>query len=172
MFAKKAAISFRGIQLLERSDHDWRRSSMKKVAGALGLPPAGIDMLMEQFMAQHEDSVMATSVRIRSDGVKSWPLHLFTFVDSFRSAPSESAVASTPLEALDVKIRALLASTVEMLCAEQTVSIPEWCYGVRCLRQPWFVAGVESLKATALVESPVRFRKRNIFVLGNFLDRA
>jgi hypothetical protein len=34
------------------------------------------------------------------------------------------------------------------------------------------VAGRESLKAMALVESPVWFRRRNIFVLGNFLDRA
>jgi hypothetical protein len=31
---------------------------------------------------------------------------------------------------------------------------------------------VESLKATALVESPAPFRKRNIFVLGNFLSRV
>jgi hypothetical protein len=43
---------------------------------------------------------------------------------------------------------------------------------VEALDSPWFVAGIENLKASALVESPVRFRKRNIFVLANFLERA
>jgi hypothetical protein len=40
------------------------------------------------------------------------------------------------------------------------------------LPRPWFVAGVENLKATALVESPLPFRRNNVFVLGNFLSRA
>jgi hypothetical protein len=40
------------------------------------------------------------------------------------------------------------------------------------LPDPWFVAGIENLKASALVESPVQFRRNNIFVLGNFLSRA
>jgi hypothetical protein len=40
------------------------------------------------------------------------------------------------------------------------------------LPAPWFVAGVENLKASALVESPVQFRRNNVFVLGNFLARA
>ncbi|NCO37375.1 MAG: hypothetical protein COZ06_23865 [Armatimonadetes bacterium CG_4_10_14_3_um_filter_66_18] len=40
------------------------------------------------------------------------------------------------------------------------------------LPEPWFVSGIENLKATALVESPTHFRKRRIFVLGNFLERA
>jgi hypothetical protein len=31
---------------------------------------------------------------------------------------------------------------------------------------------VENLKASALVESPVHYRKRKIFVLANFLERA
>jgi hypothetical protein len=30
---------------------------------------------------------------------------------------------------------------------------------------------MESLKATALVESPLPYRRNNIFVLGNFLTR-
>jgi hypothetical protein len=37
---------------------------------------------------------------------------------------------------------------------------------------PWFVSGMESLKAIALVESPLPFRLRKIFVLENFLSRV
>jgi hypothetical protein len=40
------------------------------------------------------------------------------------------------------------------------------------LSEPWFVSGMENLKASALLESPLPFRRNNVFVLGNFLSRA
>jgi hypothetical protein len=40
------------------------------------------------------------------------------------------------------------------------------------LEEPWFVTGIENLKAMAIVESPVFFRRRLIFVLENFLSRV
>lgn len=67
---------------------------------------------------------------------------------------------------------ALLASTVECLCDELHLKTPEWIMDVPALKEPWFVAGVENLKAMAIVESPVYFRRRLIFVLENFLDRV
>lgn len=171
-FARKASLSFRGLQLMERQEHDWRLSSIRKVAGALDLPVNGIDMVLRHFLEQDRDSVMMVSIRVSTDGPASWPLHLFNFVDAFRSSRNESLVKAPPLQMPDGKVRSLLASTVETLCADLKIAIPEWCHGVGGLTEPWFVARVESLKSMALVESPVRFRKRNIFVLGNFLDRA
>ena len=171
-FASKALISFRGLQLLEEQEHDWRYSSIMKIATAMNLPASGIDMVLKRFLEQDQDSVMMVSIRIQAEGFNSWPLHLFNFVDAFRSAPGESLVHVPPMEGMTDALKCLITSTVETLCAESQTTIPEWCYGVRGLREPWFVAGIESLKAMALVESPVQFRKRNIFVLGNFLDRA
>ena len=165
-------MSFRGVQLLESEEHDSRVSSIKKIAEALNLPGKGIDMVIRHFLEQESDSVMMVSIRTHFGGPASWPLHLFNFVDAFRSAPAVSLVQAPPVLELDGTLRSLLASTTETLCAERRIDIPEWCYGVRGLKEPWFVSGVENLKAMALVESPVRFRKRNIFVLGNFLDRA
>jgi len=49
---------------------------------------------------------------------------------------------------------------------------PWWANRPLVLAEPWFVSGMENLKATALVESPVQFRRNNVFVLGNFLSRA
>ena len=49
---------------------------------------------------------------------------------------------------------------------------PAWAAGCHFLPEPWFVSGVESLKATALVEAPLAFRRNNVFVLGNFMSRA
>ena len=172
MLARKASLSFRGLQLLEKDARDWQISSMKKIAAALQLPAQGLDLVISGFLNQDKYSVMITSIRILQDGDDSWPLHLFNFVDTFRATPMERLVQSPPVQDLDEKAKCLIASTTETLCADAGVSIPEWCRGIRGLREPWFVAGIENLKAIALTESPVRFRKRNIFVLGNFLDRA
>ena len=100
-----------------------------------------------------------------------WRVPFMDFVDEFRrTKPSVSL--QEPLGSQDERIDALLASTIEYLCVEQGVSVPAWVWNVPACRDPWFVSGVENLKAIALVESPVYFRRRKIFVLENFLDRC
>jgi hypothetical protein len=106
------------------------------------------------------------------EGEESWKGWLFEFVDDFRKEPSRAMMAEAPPVGLPDRLRCLLASTVEALCAQQGWHPPAWCATVTALATPWFVAGVENLKASALVESPAMFRKRNLFVLGNFLSRA
>lgn len=171
-FARMASLSFRGMQLLEEEGHNWRVESMRKVMSAVHLPRAGIDVLLAHLLGQNSDSVMVASIQILSDGFASWPLHLFNFVDAFRSSRDEALVRAAPVDIAPRRIRALLASTTETLCDEMGIISPAWCAGIPALPEPWFVAGVESLKAMALIESPVQFRKRNAFVLENFLDRA
>jgi hypothetical protein len=102
----------------------------------------------------------------------SWKVHLFDLVDRFRRDRDTRLIESGPIADLDGRLLALLASTVETLCDECGAPPPSWCRGILALARPWFVSGIENLKAMALVESPVRFRTRNIFVLGNFLSRA
>ncbi len=103
---------------------------------------------------------------------ESWKLWLGEFVDEFRRQANLQLVAEPPPPELPAQLRSLLASVVEALCAERGLPAPGWCQHVPPLPVPWFVAGMESLKAMALVESPAQFRQRNIFVLGNFLSRA
>jgi transcriptional regulator with XRE-family HTH domain len=170
--AKKAALSFKGLQLMEKQGHDSKLSSLQKLATALGLPAGGIERVVHDFFSLHPDSIQAAALRIREDGFESWPLHLMNFVDAFRVTKDVTLVQSAPTYGLDARLSALLASTVEFLCMEQELSIPGWCAGVEPLGDPWFVSGMESLKATALMESPVYFRKRNIFVMADFLDRV
>ena len=52
------------------------------------------------------------------------------------------------------------------------ISPPKWAQSMTALNKPWFVSGMESLKASALLESPLGFRAKNIFVHENFLERA
>jgi hypothetical protein len=167
-----AGLSFRGLQMMEQTEHNWRRSSMERVAEALHLPSNGIDLLINRFIEQPEDSVMIASIAVVRDGFRAWPLHLFNFVDAFRKQPRHALVEFPPVPEADRRIRCLFTSTVEAICPEVRIPTPEWCRGIGGLDEPWFVSGIESMKAMALVESPLPYRARNIFVLGNFLDRA
>ena len=170
--ARHAGVSFRSLQMIEAGQTDPRLSSLVKIASALGTPAPVVQAELDRLVSENPDSVIGISRRISADGDASWKLWLFEFVDAFRRSPSEELVAHPPAAETSDRIRCLLASTVEALCAEGRLPAPWWCAGAGILPAPWFVAGVENLKALALVESPAHFRKRNIFVLANFLARA
>jgi hypothetical protein len=61
---------------------------------------------------------------------------------------------------------------VVQLSQEAGVDPPPWALRDHFLDRPWFVAEMDSLRAMALVESPLAFRRNHIFVLGNLLARA
>jgi hypothetical protein len=108
--------------------------------------------------------------RISADP-KNWCVYLMDFVDDFRHHRDPRAV-SEPFAPSDPKLDALLASTAEALCDEVRIEAPEWLARVPACPEPYFVGGLENLKAIAIVESPLRFRIRKIFVLDNFLSRV
>jgi transcriptional regulator with XRE-family HTH domain len=170
--AKKARISFKGLQLLESPGHDARLSSLQKIAEGLGLPRHGPVRAAAWNLSMDPGSLEAASSWILQDGPRSWSLHLFNFADSFRTRASGALVEAPPLPGLEPRLQALTASLVEALCDEAKLPRPWWTLGVPALETPWFPSETENLKASALVESPVPFRKRNIFVLANFLQRA
>jgi transcriptional regulator with XRE-family HTH domain len=67
---------------------------------------------------------------------------------------------------------AYLAAVAEHLAMRNNLSIPAWVNGPdRFLRTPFFPAGLDSLKAICLLESPSAFRRRMIFVDADPLSR-
>lgn len=102
---------------------------------------------------------------------QNWVVYLMDFVDDFRYYRQITAIAE-PFVLTNPKIDALLASSTEYLCAELGIEIPPWLSTVPSSPEPWFVSGLENLKAITLVETPVWFRVRKIFVLENFLSRV
>jgi hypothetical protein len=98
-----------------------------------------------------------------------WLDHLMSFVHNFRSEKDIGAVEE-PFVHSDDRVDAILASTAEYLCDELGEKPPPWLDKVAAPKDPWFVAGVDSLMARAIVESPLRFRIRKIFVLESFLN--
>ena len=170
--ARRAEVSFGALQRLEWGKIDPRWSTLARVAAALGYSRRGLERVLGRHLEAGADSVAETSLRVALEGEGSWPLWLFNFVDAYRKTGDAALISLPPAEECGPRPRALFAAAVETLCAERGAAAPAWCRGVAPLEEPWFPSGVENLKASALAESPAHFRKRGIFVLGNFLDRA
>lgn len=102
---------------------------------------------------------------------KWWKIPLMDFVDDFRYHKDPAAIAD-PFGLSDERKDAVLASVIETLCDELDIAIPSWLSKVPACREPYFMSHMENLKAISLVETPVRFRLRKIFVLENVLHRV
>ena len=170
--AELAGVSFGTVQLIESGTHSPNLKTLSKILRALGFAKNGLTSVIEEYLSSKSDSIVEISHRINYSKESSWKIWLFNFVDAFRRNPHAGLAAAPPDPNTGHKIQALLASSVESLCAETGIDIPWWCAGIPPLDNPWFVSETENLKATALTESPAHFRKRNIFVLDNFLNRA
>lgn len=170
--ARRAGLSFRGVQLLETRGHDARLSSLERVALALGLPRTQIRRAVADALSEPPDSLFCASVRILEDGEPSWRRHFMDCVDEVRRSGSAAALKTPATPELPEPLRAMAAGIAETLAEECGFVAPGWTRSIGPLADPWFVAGYENLKATAIVESPVAFRSRNVFVLANFLERA
>lgn len=115
-------------------------------------------------------TVAETKIKVKEDP-KWWKIPLMDFVDDFRRNQNLTAI-QTPFAMDDERFDALFASVIESLCDEMKIPIPGWLDAVPACRDPYFVSGIENLKAAAIVESPVRFRIRKVFVMENFLSRV
>jgi hypothetical protein len=108
-----------------------------------------------------------------SDGEPFDPL-LREFLDTFYVADLSAmavAIAVAPREITPIH-DAYLAAVAEHLARKYELAIPPWVESPqRFLEKPFFAGGLESLKAILLVESPIAFRRRQIFVSANALSR-
>lgn len=171
-FARKAGISYKSLQLVEGAHHDVRLSTLTKIARAFHYPQNVFKSYLSKFFELPHDSITMISRQMVETRSPDWKILLFNFVDAFRKKRESKYICEPPSEGLSPPIKAVLASTTESLCGELGLDVPWWCASVEPLPEPYFVAGVENLKALSLVEAPAHFRKRNVFVLQNFLDRV
>ena len=100
-----------------------------------------------------------------------WVVPLMDFVDEMRRSRDPELIR-VPFRLDNERLDAILASTIESLCNELGMEVPDWVWDVPVCSHPWFVSGVENLKAICIAESPAFFRRRKIFVLENFLSRV
>ena len=103
-------------------------------------------------------------------------IKIANFVDEFRRASHGQKLKMVEKPSLHFKKRiqnSYFAACVEYLCLESHIPMPGWINKKQYfLKEPFFAGGLESLKAFLLVESPLSFRRRNIFVSENALKRV
>lgn len=100
------------------------------------------------------------------------------FLDDWRRAPvaeRTALVATPPRSAADDTGRwvALLAASVEWLCARDGLPFPDWTGDpAHRLPDPWFLYPGWRLRAWQLADTPAPFKARNIFGGDRILDRV
>jgi hypothetical protein len=106
-------------------------------------------------------------------------LALGDFLDRFYAHPAPESLEQEPRRLAaegerEGEVRdAYLAATAEWLAMKFGFPTPEWAKEpTRALRRPWFAVPYAGFRATLLLESPISFRCRNLFVTENALTRA
>jgi len=112
-------------------------------------------------------------------GGEPFDLCLANFLDGFYADPSEAPLCEAPallaarFGELGRVQDAYLAATAEELARRFHLPVPAWTVGEeRVLHRPWFASPLAALRAVLLLESPVSFRARNLFVSENALTRV
>jgi hypothetical protein len=118
--------------------------------------------------------VTLQQVAVRTLGGEPFDPLLSEFLDVFYGGDSEMmvrAISGVPAR-IDAVHDAYLAAVAEHLALRFGLPVPEWVEEPhRFLAKPFFAGGLETLKAILLVESPLAFRRRQIFISANALSR-
>ena len=119
------------------------------------------------------DSI-AEIARRAAAGVQAFDFAVREFLDCWQTmdeAAKRRAILAEPCHVKPVQ-DAYLAALAEHLAEMDQLPVPVWCeQSGRFLDTPFFAGGLQSLKATLIVESPPAFRRRLIFISANALSR-
>ncbi len=110
---------------------------------------------------------------------ESFDLCLANFLDEFYASPGADALSKSPrlLEPIFGELGgiedAYFAAVAEELARKYALPFPDWTgEEERKLHRPWFASDLAALRPILLLESPVGFRSRNLFVSANALSRV
>ncbi len=128
---------------------------------------------MMRAPSRHDRPHSLDEVAERARSGQSFDAGLREFLDEFYTHPeSRQEMISDEPCAVGVVQDAYLAAVAEYLAECWRLCCPDWVHGERrFLHRPFFAGGLQDLKATLLVESPVAFRRRMLFVGRDVLDR-
>lgn len=82
------------------------------------------------------------------------------------------AVSDAQLSGLSPHLQNYVAAMVEQAAHQKGLSAPGWTADVPALERPWFAVDLRSLRPHLLKESPVPFKRRNLFVDAGVGDRV
>ncbi len=95
------------------------------------------------------------------------------FYDKADWPTRERMVSPRPSSSGSPRYDAMLAGIVEYACATHRVLAPLWVNDSEFfLEEFWFVSGMRSLYADAIVHSPISFKRRGVFLTQGALTYA
>lgn len=108
-----------------------------------------------------------------------WRECIANWLDDFYTAPSDEErlrmISEEPPILEDPIQRAWIAAMVEHLAFLYKIRCPAWCARPEhgpLRKDCWYSVKTKNMRAFAFYESPIAFRRRNLFTMGNVLDRA
>ena len=119
------------------------------------------------------DSIALIALRAVT-GTQPFDFAVREFLDFWQTtdeAAKRNAIHAEPCHLEPIK-DAYLAALAEHLAQLNRLPAPDWSeHPGRFLTTPFFAGGLQSLKATLIIESPPAFRRRLIFISANALSR-
>lgn len=165
-----------GISSVSRSSGLNKSTISRYVSGAREYSLANFEKIQNAVNAIEAATLRGrTSAREASQQVvfgEDWRIAYFDFVDSFLATKSTLLLKDKPVDGLDLKHLALLCSMVMQLCEDTKTPAPAWARLHLELDRPWFLSKFDGLRAICLVDSPIFFKRNNIFVGDDFLKRT
>ena len=136
---------------------------------------------MIQTRKEKRPGSLAEVARLVNQGTPS-VMAVCEFLDEFYAAdplvkPLMLADEPEPLQLKDdreaIVKNAYFSAVAEMLAYRHGITAPSWIFQKKFfLENPWFATDIQGLWPLLLAESPVFFRRRNLFVSANALSRA
>lgn len=127
---------------------------------------------------EYRPQTAAETLGLIASGLDPW-LAVGQFVDDWRRAEvgRRPELCREPLPVVNdgevARWAALLAASVEWLCAQDGLPLPGWTGRPEYrLPEPWFLYPGWRLRAWQLVETPAPFKMRNIFGGDRILSRV
>jgi len=127
------------------------------------------------------DAAECATAELKSDGGLRGAFRcLLQLLDDYRRAVKAGSCesgavlfAEPPPSTGDVRVDAAFAGLAEHLARHDGWRPPRWAFDESKYAEPWwFVSGLRSWHAMALVESPLAFRKRGVFLTASALERV
>ena len=129
-----------------------------------------LDSLLGLQGRQFEVIVHALSVARRAEERTSLAT-LHDLLEELTPAQFETALPCPQIE-LPPRLMNIVAAMIEHAAQRKAVNPPVWTSGVRPLAAPEFATDLQGLRLHLLVNSPVAFRRRNLFVDASVGDRV
>ncbi|MGV8145237.1 MAG: hypothetical protein ACLKAK_00555 [Alkaliphilus sp.] len=126
-----------------------------------------------------DDIIIKNVIKNTSHDKENFGVFFAMFLDSFYRATSDQKqlmVIDEPEEYENISLGkyAYISGVVEKLCRDSDIVFPDWVLKEKYfLKEPYFsMDSKEMLKLILLLESPIEFRMRNVFVNSNTLTRV